>query len=53
MKSDDSVRAEHRAVSVFTDLCGLFNNYWRSDGHVVTVLSQLIEMVRGYSQWKV
>jgi len=37
MKSGDSARAEHQEVSVFTDLCGLFNNYWRSDGHVVIV----------------
>jgi len=62
MKSGHSIWAKYREASEIIDLHGLFDNYWTSDGHEFTVLSQslspispriyLIEKHRGRCHWK-
>ncbi len=41
MKSGHSVWAKYREASEFIDLNGLFSDYWSSNNHEFTVMSQL------------
>ena len=40
MESGHSVWAKHREADAIIDLDGIFSDYWRSDDHEFTVLSQ-------------
>ena len=62
MKSGHSVWAKYRDASEVIELDGLFSDYWGSNSHEFTVLSQsfsqpvrtdLIEKDRGRCDWKV
>ena len=61
MKSGHSIWAKYREASEVIDLHGLFNEYWSSNDHEFTVLSQslsptahadLIVKDRGRCHWK-
>jgi len=61
MKRGHSIWATYREASEVVDLDGLFNDYWSSNNHEFTVLSQslsptvrayLIENHRGCCHWK-
>ena len=61
MKSGHLFWVKHREGSEVIDLHGLFDDYWSSNRHEFTVLSQplsltirtyLIEKDRGYCPWK-